>query len=162
DYRAQLTQIEGVSAYTFANGNLTGDGPPERIAMGCGTSSLFPLLGVNPVQGRRFTTDEDQEGHEQVALLTHGFWRRRFGGDPRAVGRSLRIDGLPYVIVGVLPPEFDLNRAVDLWTPLSFDAAMRSEERRSGHSLKVLARIKPGASAAQAQADLDVVGARLR
>src|SRR5262245_37508207 len=116
DYRAQLTQIEGVSAYNWASGNLSGDGPPERVAMGRATSSLFPLLGVNPILGRRFTADEDQEGHEQVALLTHGFWQRRFGADPRAVGRTLRIDGLPYIVVGVLPSAFELGRSVDLWT----------------------------------------------
>jgi len=162
DYRAQLTQLEQVSAYINASGNLTGDGAPERVAMGRGTASLFPLLGVRPVLGRLFLPEEDQEGHEQVALLTYGFWQRRFGRDTHVVGRWLRIDGLPYLVVGVMPRGFSLGREVDLWTPLSFDATLRSEQRRGAHFLRVLARLRPGATMAQAAADLDVVGARLR
>jgi putative ABC transport system permease protein len=162
DFRVQVDQLQQISAYIYSGGNVTGDGTPERITMGQGTASLFPMLGVQPALGRVFTSEEDQEGHEQVALLTYGFWQRRYGGDSRVLGRTLRIDGRTYTVVGVLPAGFQLGVDVQLWVPLSFDPALRSEKKRGQHSMKVLGRLAPGATMAQAQADLDVVGARLR
>ena len=162
DYRAQLEHVREISAYVYQGGNLTGDGQPERITMGRGTSSLFPMLGVQPALGRVFASDEDQEGHEQVAMLTYGFWQRRYGGDKNVLHRTLHIDGRPYAVVGVLPASFQLATDVQLWVPMSFDPEIRSEKRRGSHFMKVLGRLAPGATLTQAQADLDVVGARLR
>src|SRR5215831_296690 len=162
DYRAQLNQIQQISGYDYSGGNLTGGGTPERITMGEGTASLFPMLGVQPVLGRVFANDEDQVGHEQVAMLTYGFWQRRFGGDAHVVGQTLRIDGRPYTVTGVLPADFGLGADVQMWVPLSFIPELYTEAERGSHFMQVLARLAPGATLAQAQADLDVVGARLR
>ena len=162
DYRAQVEHVQQISAYVFAGGNLTGDGTPERVMLGKGTASLFPMLGLQPALGRVFASEEDQEGHEQVAMLTYGFWQRRYGADAHVLGKTLRIDGRPYTVVGVLPPGFQLGVDVQLWVPLAFDPEIRSEKRRGSHFMKVLGRLAPGATMAQAQADLDVVGSRLR
>jgi predicted permease len=157
-----MHRIEQISAWQWASGNLTGDGPAERVAMGRGTSSLFSLLGTRPLIGRLFAPEEDQHGHDQVAVLTDGFWQRRFAGDSRVLGRTVRIDGTPFVIVGVLPRAFTLGRDVDLWIPLSFDPIALTEDRRGSHFLKVLGRLAPGVTLEQAKAELDLVGARLR
>src|SRR5262245_58077278 len=92
DYRTQATRLEALAAWKVLTGNLVGGGRPERVSIGAGTASLFPLLGVPPVLGRSFDPEEDQVGHDQVVVLTHAFWQRHFGGDPGVVGRSVQID----------------------------------------------------------------------
>src|SRR5262249_49177048 len=90
DYRAQTSRPPrraGLAAWSVLTGNLVGGGPPERVSIGAATASFFPLLGVDPQLGRSFEPEEEQVGHDQVVVLTHGFWQRRFGGDPGIVGR---------------------------------------------------------------------------
>jgi predicted permease len=162
DYATQTTRLDGLAAWTVLTGNLVGGGPPERVSIGAATSSFFPLLGVAPRLGRSFELDEEEVGKDQVVVLTHGFWQRRFGGDPAIVGKDVQIDRDTYRVVGVLPARFWFPEAVDLWVPLAFQPMEKSEARRGSHNLHVLARVKSGHTLAETQAEMDVIGARLR
>src|SRR5690606_1249453 len=105
----------GFEALAIAIGGtftLTGDGEPERIGTLRVSSSLLPLLGVEPHLGRLFGPEHDQPGRTGVALLGYGTWMRRYGGDPAVISRTLTLNGQPYEIAGVLPPDFDLPREV--------------------------------------------------
>ena len=82
---------------------------PMHVAVGLGSATLFPTLGVAPIIGRNFTPDEELKGSDQVALLDHGLWERRFGSDPSIVGKTLRLDGCSYKIIGVLPAGFRID-----------------------------------------------------
>ena len=88
--------------------NLTGEGPPEQLVAQFVHPSFFTTLGIAPMLGRAFAPDEGPDGNDQVVILGHGLWQRRFGGDPAIVGRTIRIDGKPVTVVGVMPPRFGL------------------------------------------------------
>ena len=162
DYGTQTTRLDGLAAWTVLTGNLVGGGPPERVSIGAATASFFPLLGVAPRLGRSFEPEEEQVGHDQVVVLTHGFWQRRFGGDPTIVGRNVQIDRDTYRVLGVLPARFWFPEAADLWMPLAFQPMEKTDARRGSHNLHVLARVLRGRTLAEAQAEMDVIGTRLR
>jgi predicted permease len=125
-------------------------------------------LGVAAARGRTFQPGEDEPGRERVVVISHRLWQRRFGGDPRALGATLRLDGAPYEVVGILPAGFEWSRAFgaersrDLWAPLPLTREETDESARGNENLDVYARLRPGASLDQAQADLDAVVAALR
>src|SRR5262249_25879021 len=102
--------FEDVAAAIGATYNLTGDGEPERIGAVRVSSNFFPLLGARPLAGRLFAPEEDLPGRAATIVLTHGMWTRRYGADPRMVGRSILINGQAREVVGILPPEFVLPR----------------------------------------------------
>jgi len=162
DYRTQTTRLDGLAAWSVLTGNFVGGGPPERVSIGAATASFFPLLGIAPQLGRSFEPEEEEVGHDQVVVLTHGFWQRRFGGDPAIVGRDVQIDRDAYRVLGVLPAGFWFPEAVDLWAPLAFQPMEKTDARRGSHNLHVLARVKKGRTLAEAQAEMDVLGARFR
>ena len=152
------------------NYNLTGDGEPERIGTVRVSSNLLPMLGVAPVLRRAFNPEDDVVGGRGVAVLNHGTWMRRYGGDPRVVGRSITLNGQPFEIVGVMPASFTLpreapptlggaeNAEVLLHLPLAADAATA----RNREDYNILAKLKPGVTVAQAQAAMNTITARLR
>jgi predicted permease len=153
-----------------ANANLTGDGEPERIGTIRVSSNLLPMLGVRPLVGDLFTSDDDRPGRTGKALLSHGTWQRRYGGDRGVIGRSLTLNGQPYQIVGVLPASFSLPREVMptlgvvetaeifLPLPLAADAA----QVRNREDYNIIARLRPGATTEQARAGLSALTDRLR
>src|SRR5207344_2050981 len=104
--------FEQVAIAIGGNFNLTGQGDPERVCVMRVSSSLLPMLGAKPMQGRVFTADEDSLGHPATAVLTYGMWARRFGSDPSIVGRSITLNGATYQVVGVLPRGFVLPQEV--------------------------------------------------
>ena len=106
EWRRQCTHCEALAALAPANFNLSGDGPPERLPGARVSANYFTLLGVQPQLGRTFNEDEDRRGDDRVVILNNGLWKRRFAGDPSIVGKTLRLDGVPYTVVGVLPPTF--------------------------------------------------------
>ncbi|HEY7611779.1 MAG TPA: ABC transporter permease [Gemmatimonadales bacterium] len=134
----------------FSNGTLTltGSGTPERFNTGYVSADAIPLLGVAPALGRAFSPEEDLPGRPAVVLLGDGLWRRRFGADPRIVGRTLILDDVPTTVVGVMPPGFQLpahyvGAGMEAWSLLQLDpAADRSE--RGWHWLSVIGRLRPG------------------
>jgi predicted permease len=153
-----------------ANDNLIVDGQPERIGTIRVSSNLLPMLGVRPSLGRLFSADDDRAGVAGTALLGHGTWRRRFGGDPSAVGRSILVNGVAFRIVGVLPERFTLPRDVlptlggaaqaELVLPLPLKP--EAPRIRTQEDYNILARLKPGTTIAEAQARMDALTARLR
>ncbi len=141
--------------------NLVGDGEPERLTGARASATLFPLLGVRPLLGRTFTPEEDVFGKGDVVILSSELWRRRFGSDPKIIGRKLVFDGSPYTVIGVLPKDFTFGTIdFDVWIPFATD--VRHLPPRNARGLTVAARLDPGVSLAQAQGDLDRVSSRLR
>ena len=161
DFRARNHVFEDIAALrAVANFNLTGEGEPERLNGSRVSSNLFPVLQVTPLIGRTFTEDEDEIGHEHVALLGYGLWQRRFGGDPGVVGRSISLNGEPHVVVGVMRRDFAFpTRDYEIYTPLTFDP----EElvNRMNYSYLAVARLRPGVSVEQAQAELSTLASQI-
>jgi len=158
DWRHANRSFTDMAAIRSASLTLVGDGEPVRLNAAAVTASLFPLLGVQPALGRAFLPEEDRPGGaSQVVVLSHRLWQSRFGADPGIVGRSLRLDGRSFTVLGVLPAGFNFLPWADLWMPLAPDAAAD----RTDKWLDVVARLKPGVSMTQARADLDGIGRRL-
>jgi putative ABC transport system permease protein len=136
-------------------------GTPERVERAMFTPEMFAVLQATPLLGRVFTAEEAQAGRDGVVVLGHGLWQRRFGGKPEAVGQKLMISGRSSTIIGVMPPGFAFPAKAEIWQPLWFPPEMREPQRRGARGLEVLARLKPGISLRQAQAELDQLGANL-
>jgi putative ABC transport system permease protein len=161
DWKARNHMFEDIAALrAVANFNLTGQGEPERLNGSRVSSNLFSVLGVTPLLGRTFTEDEDEIGHEQVALLTYGLWVRRFGADPGVVGRTIALNGVPHTVVGVMRADFAYpTREFQIYTPLTFDP--QELVNRMNYSYLAVARLKPGATVEQARAEMTVVSSQL-
>ena len=163
DYRDRSHAFDQVAVYDTAGFNLTGGGEPERVDGAIVTASLFPLLGASAAIGRTFLAAEEQPGRNDVALIGHGLWRRRFGANPAIVGQVVSIDGRPTQVVGVMPPRFQFpDPAIEIWKPLLLDADAVSDDNRGSHGYTALARLRPGATLSQAQADLAGVTATFK
>ena len=154
DFQRQATSFSGMAAFIDnpRGYNLTGEGEPERVEVRLATSGLFPLLGIRPVVGRTFAAEDDKAGGPRVVLLSHPFWKRRFASDPAVVGHAIQLDGIGYIVVGVLPAGFHLAPTTDLW----MSAAQYGDDLTSHvyHEFKILARLKPRVTLGQAQAEL--------
>src|SRR5436190_11614661 len=161
DWKARNHVFEDIAALrAVANFNLTGQGEPERLNGSRVSSNLFPVLAVTPLIGRTFTEDEDEIGHEHVALLTYSLWVRRFGADPAIVGRSIALNGEPYTVVGVMRPDFAFpTREFQIYTPLTFDPD--ELVNRMNYSYLAVARLKPGVSLTEAQSEMTVLSAQI-
>ncbi len=142
--------------------NLTGDAAqPDRVAAASAGRDLFATLGVPAALGRTFDTAEDAPGGPQVAVLSHALWRDRFGSDRGIIGKAIRIDGVARTVVGVMPERFNFPSAnTRLWLPLEMDSAALRDA--GSFSFNAIARLKPGLSAAQAEARLRPLVQRLR
>jgi predicted permease len=162
-----LERREGVAAFAETAavrsfGGIIGDaGSPERVEIAAVTPSFFPLLGANAALGRTFTPEEGVFGHHQVVILSDGLWRRRFSADPAVIGQTLRLDTKPYTIVGVMPAGFRyLSQEPKLWMPLAFSDDDRKPDQRHSNNMEMIARLRPGATLAQATAEVDALNAR--
>jgi putative ABC transport system permease protein len=159
DWRDQNQVFEHIGMYRWWAANLTEVEMPERVQGFMITASLFDALGAQPALGRRFTPEEEQPGQDRVVILNHGFWQRRFGGDPGVVGRTVFFDGTPRTVVGVMPPEYNFPPGGEMLAPLALTPQQRQSRRN--HTYLAVARLKPGVSIEQARADLDSIAARL-
>jgi putative ABC transport system permease protein len=121
-YRARSRTLSSLAMYEGAGFVLTGNGEAQRLESHNVTSEFFSVLGVKPAVGREFTTDEATRGKNLVAILSHGLWQRRFGGDPSIIGRSITLNDLPTTVVGIMPRGFDFPNHSQLWVPLGIDA----------------------------------------
>ena len=142
--------------------SLTSGGEPERVNSGLVSAGFFECLGVSPLMGRGFQASEIAPGNDQVALISSGLWRRRFGGDPQIVGKSIVLDGIPYNVIGVMPESFQafvpyMFDKVDVWVPVS----RTFEAKRQWEVVSAVGRLKPGVTLPQAQAEMDAVCKRL-
>jgi len=160
DWKSMSTAFEAMSAFRGLSVNLVGQGQPERLEGASVTADLFPMLGVQPALGRSFAPEDDREGAAGTLLLSHRLWQTAFGGDPGVLGRPVRLDDSPYVIIGVMPRDFHFpSRDAELWTPMRF--AAREFEDRNDNYLHVIARLAPGITLEQAREEMRVIAARL-
>jgi predicted permease len=171
DIKTSSQSFEEVAIAIGGNDNLTGDGEPERIGTIRVSTNLLPLLGARPALGRLFVAGEDVPGGAAgVAILNHGTWMRRYGGDPNVVGQRLTLNGQPYQVVGVLPASFSLRqevmptlgRASDAEILLPLPLGPEAHTTRNREDYNILAKLKPGVTVGQAQAEMDALTARLR
>ena len=164
DLHERTRRFERLAAYNnYADATLTGAGEPERVAGTRVTADFFAALHVHPVIGRDFEANDDRPGANAVAILTHGFWLRRFGGDRTVIGRTIHLNSVATEIIGVLPAWFrhplsENSREPDVFVPFAID---RKENNRGGHYLQAIGLLKPGVSAADGQADLASIAADL-
>jgi predicted permease len=160
DYRDRTRAFSSIAGYEDVAFDLTGDGEPLRVQAARATYTLFSALGVSPIAGRVFTQDEDRANAPGVAVISYEFWQQRFSGTPNAIGTSIRLNGQPYTIVGIMPRgfEFPLSPASvgeppALWVPMAF-TAKQIEDRAAEFPVGIVARLGPGVSFAQAQQDV--------
>jgi len=166
DFRQQAKLFERFGVISSNSFSLTGSGEPEQMNGAQISTNLFSLLGTKMKLGRDFTPDEEKPGATRIAILSHGFWQRRFGSDQGVIGRTIHLNGNPTTVVGVLPEHFALllpseSRVptdLDVWTPYAVDYA---RQERHSHGLTVIGQLKPGVTVAQAQAEMETIAARL-
>ncbi len=159
DWRSQNRTLSRLAGYSARNVNLTGNGEPEQVASCSAGDGLFETLGVSPFLGRWFTADEQVEGKDGVAILSHALWQRRFGSAPAVLGQSIEVNGRPLTVIGVMPPRFAFPERSEIYLPLA--PAKELREARSAFWLPVLGRLKPGVTVVQAQADLGSINDRI-
>jgi len=152
DYRAQSRAMEDVAAFsTFSVTITTGDGDPERVTAGSLSANAFELLRVEPLLGRPFTAEEDNEGAD-VVVLEYGYWQTRFGADPDIVGETIMTNGRPSTVLGVMPDGFQFVRGARMWAPIGIDA--ENPGNRQAHYVLAFGRLAPGSTLAQADAEM--------
>jgi putative ABC transport system permease protein len=166
DWRDQAKSFDQMAAFFDVPLNLTGVGEPEEVPSQLANPNLFALLGVEAALGRTFTPQDVAAESENVAVISHGLWQRRFGGSRDVVGRAISLNGSSVTIIGVMPPDFKwfikensrTGHPAQIWLPLTF-----SEEERQwgGRYMSAVARLAPGVSREQAQAEMDTIAARL-
>src|SRR3989449_1349583 len=160
------TSFERMAAFVDTRANLTGGDNPEEVTVQNVTAGFFPILGVPPLLGRPFSDSENTDPQSSVVILSADFWQRRFGGDPNVIGRTIQLNARPQTVVGVMPPDFRLlikvgsqsGKPADLWRPMVFVADARDF---GGRYLESIARLKPGVSVRQAQAELSSIASAL-
>src|SRR5215470_14651000 len=136
DWRRQNQVFEHLAAMTTSiygfSYMLTGRGEPEQIHSARVSADFFPALGVKPAMGRAFTADEDRPGEAGVVVVSHRLWRKRFGADPNLIGQMITFNDLSFTVVGVMPPDFEFPKGVDVWVPLSATSGKDVVESRIG------------------------------
>lgn len=162
DFREQNKSFEHLAASIVVPVpfNLTGSGDAERLAAGVVTGNYFQALGVQPALGRTFQLENEQPGREQVVVLSHALWQRRFGGDPDIVGRKVTLDNKSFEIIGVMPAGFRFPQYAEMWAPMTFDLAPEMKQRKA-HFLRPVGRLKAGVSLAQAQSEINLIAGQL-
>jgi putative ABC transport system permease protein len=166
DFREQSKLFESFSVVNAGSASLTGGGEPEQLNGAQISTNLFSQLGVKMQIGRDFDPSEEKPGATRVAILSHGLWQRRFGGERSVIGNSVNVNGRATTIVGVLPPHFALllpeeahvPANLDLWLPYAVDYA---KQERYSHGMTVIGRLKHGVTITQAQSEMNAIAARL-
>ncbi len=164
EVKAQSQSLARVAAYSGGEMTLTGVGSAERVVAGAVTAEFFPLLGIQPALGRNFTREEDTPNGPKSVLLGHGLWQSRFGGDPEVLGRTITLNQQSYTVVGILPARFQYPEPFQLWTPLALGETGGTFVRYGEGMmlLKAIARLKPGVTLQQAQAELQTIAQRIQ
>jgi putative ABC transport system permease protein len=162
DWTTLNHSFEAIAAMTDAAADLTDAGEPVRLSAGMVSPPFFDLLRVRPLLGRSFRAEEATLGRHHVVLLGYSLWAGRFGRDAGIVGRTLTLNGMPWEVIGVLPPTFEFpDSSLDLWLPLPLEGGSEPPSRAS-HQLFVYGRLKDGVSLQQARIDMDRVGRMLQ
>ncbi|HKP72179.1 MAG TPA: ABC transporter permease [Pyrinomonadaceae bacterium] len=160
DWKAQNQVFEEMAAIEWRSYDLTGEGEPEKLTSFGVSANFFPLIGASPAMGRNFLPEEDKPGATKVAVISHGLWQSRFGGEQGILSRDILLSGEKYRVVGVMPPNFQFQVPdVKVWTPIALTAEQLAD--RDLHFLNVVARLKPGVTVAQANADIQAITHRI-
>jgi putative ABC transport system permease protein len=158
DVRAQQKSFsEFVGYLNGSTVNVTWQGQPDRLQGGYITWDFFRALGVAPVLGRDFLPEEDQAGVDKAVILSDALWHRKFNADRDVIGKSIRVNGRAGTIVGIMPPKFQFPANEDLWIPVNAEFPVRARNDRGVNFISVIARLKPGVSTQQAEADLSAI-----
>jgi predicted permease len=153
-----VTALEDQAMYRAVDQTLEVNGMPDQISGMAVTPSFFKLVGIPPAHGRAFTPEEGEIGNEQKVVLSYSLWQQLCGGDPSAIGRELRLSGMPFTIVGVMPPGFVfLHPEVRFWVPLAFTAEQKTQYH--SNDWHHIGRLKPGATLAQVQSQINALNA---
>lgn len=158
-WKEECRSYSDIAAFRPSVFNLSEGDLPERIAGVRVSANLSDLLGVSPILGRGFRGEEDAPGRNQVVLLGHSLWQRRFGADPGVIGRVVRMNGLPFTVVGVMPPAFRFPQEAEIWMPMGFTP--EDLTGRNNHVIWAVGRLKPNVTARQALAEMDPLMTRL-
>ena len=161
DVQGDARSFSGVAAMGRQEVTLTGAGDPVGLDAGTVSAGLFEVLGVSPVLGRSFRPEENEPGGSDVVILSHALWQDRFGGDAEIVGKTIQLQRRPHQVIGVMPRGFDYPEERQLWTPLVYGPGFRDVNNRGAFGLGVIARLAPGATIAQADAELRPMAQRL-
>jgi putative ABC transport system permease protein len=160
DWRSQNKTLEDMAALSWSNLTVTGDGEPWTLFGYEVTSNFFGLLGVRAALGRTFLPEDESTSANKVVMLSHGIWQKRYGGESSVIGRQILLNDEKYTVVGVMPATFQfLGGFIGFWTPLRYGPEMWAN--RDGHYLNVVARLKPGTSVDEAQADIQTITRRI-
>jgi putative ABC transport system permease protein len=164
DYRDKTKSFDAVAVETGWAANLTGTGDPERVPAIRVSGDYFRVFGVAPQLGRAFGRDEDEPGKNKVVVLSDGFWKRIYGGDRSIIGKTMQLNGQSYTILAVMPEGFRafFNGRADLWTPLALDPTRFDPKNYTNESLDLTARLKPGVSPTQANAEMRAFAEQVR
>lgn len=161
DFRDQAKSFEGLAAVHIDRLNLTGRGDPERLSAQMATADLFPLLGVNAIEGHTFTSDEDRYGGPAVVLLSYGFWQRNFGGTPNILGKTIRLNDQPYTVTGILPAGFQIIVPVDVVVPFAPWAHGLPDDRNWHPGITAVGRLRQGVTLERARVEMAAIAQRL-
>ena len=164
-WKEQSHSFSGLALNQEISYNLAGSGSqlPEVVEASTASSNIFAVLGVQPALGRFFTAAEDQPGANATVVLTWGLWKRRFGGDPGLVGRTILVDAKPYRVLGILPAWFTWpDPRVQLWTPLYHEKSSALMRMFDAHNFDVVGRLRPGVTMQQAGAELNAIQRQIR
>jgi putative ABC transport system permease protein len=159
DWQQQNSVFDKMAIYTGSSLNLTGREQPEALQGAAVSADFFSTLQVQPMLGRTFTPDEDQQGKNHAVILTYGLWKSRFADNPNIAGQSVNLDGQPYLVAGVMGPKFRFPDWAQYWTPLGWTDKARAV--RGEHHYMVIARLKTNIPIPQAQALMNAISARL-
>jgi putative ABC transport system permease protein len=162
DYRSQNKTFAQFAASSTlpVPVTLTGSGEPERLTASAVTGNYFDAFGIAPALGRGFSLENEKSGQDQVTVLSHALWQKRFGGDPGIINKTIVLDGKACEVIGVMSAEVTLPQTAQLWVPLNFDSSPDMKMRKA-HFLRPIGRLKPGVTLAQAQADTDLIAGQL-
>ena len=158
DWQAQTRSFAGLAAYSYRSLSITEGVESERFQGSAVTWNLFPLLGVHPVVGRQFTSDDDRAGAPPVVMLSHGLWQSRYAADESIVGRVLIVNGTAHTVIGVMPPRFQFPQIAQLWVPV---VPLEYAASRRERTLIPCGRLAPDASIASASGELAEVADQL-
>jgi predicted permease len=159
DWQAQNTVFSSSAVYRFWQFRLTGTGEPRMLRAARVEPTFFSALGTRPLMGRGIDPSDDVPERQHIVVLSYGLWNSQFGGDQQIVGKTIELDGTAYTVIGVMPSSFAKPESATLWVPLVWTAQEKAV--RGEHSMAAVARLKPGVTVQQAQAQLDAIAARI-
>jgi putative ABC transport system permease protein len=159
DWKTQSHSYEEIAVWKYSDVNLTGTGEPEKLVGGFVSANFFETIEVQPAIGRAFRPEEEQPGHDQEVILSHGLWQQRFGSDPAIIGKAMLLDGKKYDIVGIAGRDFTFPVGVEVWLPLTFKP--EDQTLRSARTLFPILRVKPGISVRAVRAEMATIEGRI-